>query len=503
MFFMVLQGYWGNLDMGLIDLLENKKLLQTGLLINGQWLTDDRDNFDVINPATGIEITTIPRAVQKDLDAAVDSARLAMSKWQKLSSKERAKILKKWYDLIIVNVDDLAKILTMEQGKPLSEAKVEILYGASYLEWYAEEAKRNYGESIPANNVNQRIMIQYEPVGVCAAITPWNFPNAMLARKVAPALAAGCAIIAKPASQTPLSANALGYLALEAGIPPGLFNIVHGHSGQIGEFFCHNQEIRKLTFTGSTEVGVWLYQNCANTMKKMSLELGGNAPLIVFDDADIELAVEGIMASKFRNSGQTCVCSNRIFVHNSIRDDLLKRLEIKVRQLKLGNGMDRETDLGPLIDSKAVIHADSLISDALDKGAYLLYGGKVDSGLGELFYQPTLINCPNTNVRLFNEEIFAPILAIYGFDTDEEVIGMANNTPFGLASYFFSRNINRIYQIAESLHYGMVGVNTGIISAENVPFGGVKMSGLGREGGHQGMEEYLQSKYICINLTCK
>lgn len=479
----------------------NPELIQTGLLINGKWINTNRDLFPVFNPATSEEICKISIATEEDLLSVVNSAQLAMKEWQKYTAKERGKIIKTWGELITTNADDLARILTLEQGKPLTEAKGEILYGASYFEWYAEEAKRIYGETIPANQPKQKITVQYEPVGVCAAITPWNFPNAMLARKVAPAIAAGCAMIAKPASQTPLSANALAYLGLKAGIPAGLLNVIHGHSGQIGEFFCSNPTIRKLTFTGSTEVGVWLYQNCANTMKKMSLELGGNAPLIVFEDADIDIAVEGIIKSKFRNSGQTCVCSNRIFIHNSIKNTVIEKLRIEIAKLKLGNGLDATTHLGPLIDNKAVIHAKSLVDDAIMNQAKLITGGNIDTNLGGLFFQPTLINCETTNLRLFKEEIFAPILAVYGFDSDEEVIELANNTPYGLASYFFSQNIKRIYHVAEALQYGMVGVNTGIISAENVPFGGVKMSGLGREGGHQGIEEYLQSKYICISLV--
>jgi succinate-semialdehyde dehydrogenase/glutarate-semialdehyde dehydrogenase len=481
--------------------LTNPDLIQTGLLINGDWITLNRETFLVSNPATSEEICKITIANASDMESAVSSAQITMKKWQQTSLKERCKIIKAWAELIIANADDLAKILTIEQGKPLPEAKGEILYGASYFEWYAEEAKRIYGETIPANQPNQRILIQHEPVGVCAAITPWNFPNAMLARKVAPALAAGCAMIAKPASQTPLSANALAYLGIQAGIPAGLLNIIHGHSGQIGEFFCSNLIIRKLTFTGSTEVGIWLYQNCANTMKKMSLELGGNAPLIVFDDADIDLAVEGIIKSKFRNSGQTCVCSNRIFIHNSIREQVIEKLKLEISGLKLGNGLENGINLGPLIDSKAVTHAKSLIEDAITNRAELICGGSTDSNLGELFFRPTLINCKTTNLRLFKEEIFAPILAVYGFDSDEEVINLANSTPYGLASYFFSQNINRIYKVAEGLQYGMVGVNTGMISGENVPFGGIKMSGIGREGGHQGIEEYLQTKYICMSLA--
>ena len=479
----------------------NPDLIQTGLLIDGEWIATDRDTFVVNNPVNNEELCRISIATNSDMQRAVISAENAMKSWQKTAIKERSRIIRTWGDLLTANVEDLAKILTLEQGKPLVEAKGEILYGASYFEWYAEEAKRVYGETIPANLTNQRVLIHHEPIGVCAAITPWNFPNAMLARKVAPALAAGCAMVAKPASQTPLSANALAYLGIQAGLPAGLFNIIHGHSGQIGEFLCSSQTIKKLTFTGSTEVGIWLYQNCANTMKKMSLELGGNAPLIVFEDANIDIAVEGIIKSKFRNSGQTCVCSNRIFIHNSIRNTVIEKLKLQISKLKLGNGLENGIDLGPLIDAKAITHAKSLIEDALANQAQLICGGDISYEHGELFFKPTLINCQNNQLRLFKEEIFAPILAVYGFDSDEEVIGLANSTPYGLASYFFSQNINRIYKIAEALEYGMVGVNTGIISAENVPFGGIKMSGMGREGGHHGIEEYLQTKYICLNLA--
>lgn len=482
------------------QLLTNVDLIQTGLLINGEWLSSERKSMAVNNPATGAIIANIALATPGDLANAVTTARVAMAQWAKLAAKERSQVLYRWYQLLIANLEDLATILTVEQGKPLAEARAEIVYGASYIEWYAEEAKRNYGETIPANNSKQRILIQHEPVGVCAAITPWNFPNAMLARKVAPALAAGCAMLAKPASQTPLSANALAYLALAAGVPPGVFNVVHGQSGLIGEFFCNNSTIRKLSFTGSTEVGIWLYQNCANSMKKLALELGGNAPLIVFADADLKSAVAGIMNSKFRNAGQTCVCSNRILVHNSIRHQLINLLQQQMQNLQLGNGLNDGVSIGPLIDDKAIIHANSLVADALEQGAHLICGGRVDEIMGGLFYQPTLIDCPTSNIRLFKEEIFAPIVAVYSFNSEEEAIEMANNTPYGLASYFFSQDLKRVYRLAEALEYGIVGVNTGVVSAENVPFGGVKMSGLGKEGGRYGLQEYLQTKYIVMEL---
>ena len=480
--------------------LKNPDLLQTGLLIEGEWINQLRDTFSVTNPATGEIIATVSCANHVDLTTALSSNQNGFVLWSNYSAKERAKILRKWYELIVANADDLAYILTCEQGKPLAEAKGEILYGAAYFEWYAEEAKRLNGYTIPANIPNQELRVNLEPVGVCAAITPWNFPNAMLARKLAAALAAGCSMLAKPASLTPLSANALGYLALQAGVPRGVFNLIHGHSGTIGEFMCQENAIRKLSFTGSTEIGIWLYQNCANSMKKLSLELGGNAPLIVFADADIDQAVNGIMASKFRNSGQTCVCSNRIFVHQSIKQQVLAKLQLAMEQLRLGNGLDIGITNGPVIDKRAVIYLDGLLTDAIANGANLICGGGVDDKLGELFYRPTLIECPHTNLRLFKEEIFGPLLAVYSFESDDEVVELANATPYGLASYIFTSSTKRLYQISHRLQFGMVGVNTGLISAENVPFGGVKMSGLGREGGSAGIKEYLVEKYICVNI---
>jgi succinate-semialdehyde dehydrogenase/glutarate-semialdehyde dehydrogenase len=480
--------------------LTRSDLLQTGLLINGVWLTKGRETFAVSNPANGELLANVSCATAADLDASVLSSHQAFLNWKKLTAKARSKILRRWYELIIANVDDLATILTLEQGKPLAEAKGEILYGAAYLEWYGEEAKRAAGDIIAANNPEQRVLVQSEPIGVCAAITPWNFPNAMLARKVAPALAAGCSMLAKPASATPLSANALACLALEAGVPAGVFNIIHGKSHPIGEFLCHNPQVRKLTFTGSTEVGVWLYQNCASTMKKLSLELGGNAPLIVFEDADLDVAVSGIMQSKFRNSGQTCVCSNRIFVHESIKEELIERLLPQISALKLGFGLDDSSTNGPLIDIHALEHVKDLLTDAIEQGANLVCGGYALPELGELFFAPTLLDCPHTDLRIFNEEIFGPLLALYTFKEDVQVIELANKTAYGLASYIFSRDIGRIFRVSEALEYGMVGVNSGLISAENIPFGGVKMSGLGREGGTLGLQEYLTHKYICLNL---
>lgn len=482
------------------QILKNSDLIQTGVLIGGKWLSGERETFAVTNPFNDEVIAELAKATSQDLIDVVSNSQAAFTLWRQIIAKERSKILRKWYDLIVANADDLAMILTLEQGKPLAEAKAEILYGSSYVEWYAEESRRLNGYTIPANNPHQRITVNSEPIGVCAAITPWNFPNAMLARKVAPALAAGCTMIAKPASQTPLSVNALAYLALQAGVPAGVFNVLHGHSGQIGEFLAHNQQVRKLSFTGSTEVGIWLYQNCANSMKKLSLELGGNAPLIVFADADLDIAVNGIMQSKFRNNGQTCVCSNRILVHQSIKEVLITKLKTQIASLKLGNGLDNTTTNGPLIDGKALLHIQSLVADAVAKGAKLLHGGTIRTDVGTNFFAPTLLDCPDSNLRLFKEEIFGPVLAIYTFANEDEALQLANKTEYGLASYLFTQDLSRVHRFSEQLTYGIVGVNTGLISAENVPFGGVKMSGLGREGGSSGIKEYLVEKYVCLSL---
>ncbi len=482
------------------QVLKNPDLIQTGILIGGKWLGGEREKFAVTNPFNNEVIAELAKATAQDLLDVVSDSQAAFQLWRQTSARHRSKILRQWYDLLVINADDLALILTLEQGKPLAEAKAEIMYGASYIEWYSEESKRLNGYTISANNLEQRITVSSEPVGVCAAITPWNFPNAMLARKVAPALAAGCTMIAKPASQTPLSTNALAYLALQAGVPVGVFNVLHGHSGQIGEFLAHNQQVRKLSFTGSTEVGIWLYQNCANSMKKLSLELGGNAPLVVFADADLDLAVTGIMQSKFRNNGQTCVCSNRILVHQSIKDVLIDKLKAQIEKLKLGSGMDINTTNGPLIDGKALLHIQSLVKDAITKGAKLVFGGTARIDIGANFFEPTLLDCPDSNLRLFKEEIFGPVLAIYTFAADDEVLKLANQTEYGLASYFFTQNLARVHRFSEQLAYGIVGINTGLISAENVPFGGVKMSGLGREGGSSGIKEYLVEKYTCLNI---
>ncbi len=481
------------------QILNNSTLIQTGLLINGNWETD-RNKAKVFNPFNNELIAEIAEATKEDIKESINSALAAYLTWRDTNTKVKAKVLRRWFELMLENVDDLAKIMTLENGKPLSESKAEIYYAASYLEWYAEECRRIDGNIIPSNQVMQKIMIIKQAIGVCVAISPWNFPTAMLARKVAPAIAAGCSIIARPSSQTPLSALAFAKLALDAGLPSGVFNILLGDSSLIANALCKSDVVKKISFTGSTEVGIELYKNSADTMKRISLELGGNAPFIVFKDADIIKAVSELIKNKFRNSGQTCICANRVFIENSIKDEFLSLLKLEVAKLKVGNGMDIENSIGPLINKKAIEHTIELVNDAISKGAELVLGGNEHS-LGGNFFEPTiLINC-NNKMRIFNEEIFAPVIAIYDFYLDEEVIELANNTKYGLASYFYSNDINRIFNISEKLEYGMVGINTGVISAENVPFGGIKHSGLGREGGRYGIEEYLNIKYLCLNLN--
>ncbi|MCC2625698.1 MAG: NADP-dependent succinate-semialdehyde dehydrogenase [Burkholderiales bacterium] len=478
--------------------LSNPELIKPGLLINGEWVYD-RPQQNVTNPANNEIIATICEATDTDIDKAIQNSHNGFMVWRNKTAKERAKILRKLYELIIINADDLAKIVTLEAGKPLAEAKNEILYGASYFEFFSEEAKRIYGDTIDANIASQRIIVRKEPVGVCASITPWNFPSAMLARKLAAALAAGCSMIARPSGQTPLSALALGHLAIEAGLPPGVFNLVTGNSSQISKKFCDSDIIRKISFTGSTSVGKELYQNSANTLKRMSLELGGNAPFIVFDDADLEKAVEGLIKSKFRNAGQTCVCANRVFVSNKIFDKFIDTLIPQIKKLKIGNGLKPDTNIGPLINKSAVSHSKSLIEDAVASGAQVIYGNETHN-LGENFLPPVVLGDCTKHMRIFNEEIFGPVLALYSFDSDEEVIQLANDTPFGLASYFYSQNIRRIFNVSEKLYYGIVGINSGTISGENAPFGGVKHSGFGREGSFYGLDDYLATKYICLDL---
>jgi len=478
--------------------LQDASLLKQQCLIDGAWCdADDGATIDVTNPATGAVIATVPRMGAAETRRAIASAHAAFRLWRKQTVKARATVLRAWHALILQHADDLALILTSEQGKSLAEAKGEIVSNAAYLEWFAEEGKRAYGDVIAPPSNDKRIVVIKQPIGVCAAITPWNFPNGMITRKAGPALAAGCAMVLKPASQTPLSALALGELALRAGVPPGVFNVVTGAAQAIGTELCHNDLVRKITFTGSTEVGAWLSREAASTIKKLSLELGGNAPFIVFDDADIDAAVEGVLMSKYRNSGQTCVCANRIYVQDSIYDDFAARLVAKVAELKLGNGLDAGVTQGPLIDENAVRKIEQHIADALAKGGKLAIGGKRHA-LGGSFFEPSVVLEANSDMLVATEETFAPLAPLFRFGSEDEVVAMANATQFGLAGYFYSRDLGRVWRVAEELEVGMVGINTGMIANEMAPFGGVKHSGMGREGSHYGMDDFLDIKYLCM-----
>ncbi|SFD12911.1 succinate-semialdehyde dehydrogenase / glutarate-semialdehyde dehydrogenase [Microbulbifer thermotolerans] len=479
--------------------LKNTALLRTQSYVNGQWIdADSGETFAVTNPATGEVITRIANLGPAETRRAIEAADKAWPAWRKATAKERANVLRRWFHLIVDNVDDLAKILTAEQGKPLTEAKTEILYGANYIEWFSEEAKRIYGDVIAPPSNDKRIVVIKQSVGVACSITPWNFPSAMIARKMAPALAAGCPFIAKPASETPLSALALAVLAEEAGIPAGIFNVVAGKSArEIGAEMTSNSLVRKFTFTGSTAVGRLLQTQCADTIKKTSMELGGNAPFIVFDDADIDEAVKGAITCKYRNAGQTCVCANRIFVQEGVYDEFVEKFTAATKALKVGDGTDPDTQVGPLITRKAIKGVQELVDDALQKGAKATIGGAPHE-LGECFYAPTVLTEVNAQMRLFKEEIFGPVAPLFKFSSEDEVIRMANDTEFGLASYFYSRDIGRIWRVAEALEYGMVGINEGIISNEMAPFGGIKESGLGREGSKYGLDDYLEIKYLCM-----
>ena len=478
--------------------LQDASLLKQQCLIDGVWCdADDGATIAVTNPATGAVIATVPRMGAAETRRAIASAHAAFRLWRKQTVKARATVLRAWHALILQHADDLALILTSEQGKSLAEAKGEIVSNAAYLEWFAEEGKRAYGDVIAPPSNDKRIVVIKQPIGVCAAITPWNFPNGMITRKAGPALAAGCAMVLKPASQTPLSALALGELALRAGVPPGVFNVVTGAAQAIGTELCHNDLVRKITFTGSTEVGAWLSREAASTIKKLSLELGGNAPFIVFDDADIDAAVEGVLMSKYRNSGQTCVCANRIYVQDSIYDDFAARLVAKVAELKLGNGLDAGVTQGPLIDENAVRKIEQHIADALAKGGKLAIGGKRHA-LGGSFFEPSVVLEANSDMLVATEETFAPLAPLFRFGSEDEVVAMANATQFGLAGYFYSRDLGRVWRVAEELEVGMVGINTGMIANEMAPFGGVKHSGMGREGSHYGMDDFLDIKYLCM-----
>lgn len=478
--------------------LKDPSLLVSKAFVGGKWV--DAANgltFQVTNPYNGETIADVASLSREEVSAAIDLASVAQKKWAQRTAKERAIVLKKWFDLIVANADDLALILTTEQGKPLAEAKGEIISNAAYLEWFAEEAKRIDGDIIPGANSSQRIMVIKQPVGVCAAITPWNFPNGMITRKAGPALAAGCSLILKPAAQTPLSALSLAVLAERAGVPEGVFSVVTGEAQPIGLEFSHNPKVAKITFTGSTGVGRWLMREGADNIKRLSLELGGNAPFIVFDDADMDAAVEGAMISKFRNAGQTCVCANRIYVQEGAVEAFSQKLLAKVAELKLGSGTEAGTTQGPLIDERAVVKMEEHVNDALEKGAKLLTGGK-RSALGGTFYEPTVISGVTQTMKVASEETFAPLAPIISFKDEADVIAMANDSEFGLASYFYSKDMARIWRVAEALEAGMVGVNTGMLANEMAPFGGVKQSGLGREGSKYGIEGFLEIKYICL-----
>lgn len=478
--------------------LQDASLLKQQCLIDGAWCdADDGATIAVTNPATGAVIATVPRMGAAETRRAIAASHAAFRLWRKQTVKARATVLRAWHALILQHADDLALILTSEQGKSLAEAKGEIVSNAAYLEWFAEEGKRAYGDVIAPPSNDKRIVVIKQPIGVCAAITPWNFPNGMITRKAGPALAAGCAMVLKPASQTPLSALALAELALRAGVPPGVFNVVTGAAQAIGTELCHNDLVRKITFTGSTEVGAWLSREAAGTIKKLSLELGGNAPFIVFEDADIDAAVEGVLMSKYRNSGQTCVCANRIYVQDSIYDDFAARLVAKVAELKLGNGTEPGVTQGPLIDENAVRKIEQHIADALAKGGKLAIGGRRHA-LGGSFFEPSVVLEANSDMLVATEETFAPLAPLFRFDSEEEVVAMANATQFGLAGYFYSRDLGRVWRVAEELEVGMVGINTGMIANEMAPFGGVKHSGMGREGSHYGMDDFLDIKYLCM-----
>ncbi|WP_324022139.1 succinate-semialdehyde dehydrogenase (plasmid) [Pantoea sp. JZ29] len=481
--------------------LKNPDLLQTRCLINGEWVqAQDRGVIEVNNPATGDIIASVPAMSALDTTNAIKSAQTAFNGWRQRAAKERTALLRRWFDLIVAHADDLALLMTAEQGKPLAEARGEALYAASFVEWFAEEAKRVYGETIPAPTTNKRIVVIKQPVGVCAAITPWNFPAAMITRKAAPALAAGCTMIVKPAEQTPLTALALGWLAMQAGIPPGVFQVITGDAHEIGGVLTGSHVVRKLSFTGSTEVGRILMAQSAPTIKKLSLELGGNAPFIVFDDADINAAVEGALASKYRNAGQTCVCSNRIYVQSGIYEAFASRFAERVAALKVGDGQQPDVTIGPLIDDSAVSKVEEHIADALEKGATLVTGGKRHA-LGGTFFEPTILTGATQQMKVAREETFGPVAPLFRFTTEDEVIAMANDTEFGLAAYFYTENVRRTWRVTEALEYGMVGHNTGLISNEVAPFGGVKQSGLGREGSHHGIDEYLEIKYLCSEIA--
>ena len=493
-----------------LALLKDPSLLKTDALINGQWVNGPANRasrFDVTDPATGLKLADVANLGPAEAERAIASANAAWPAWRSKTAKERSIILRKWFDLLMANQDDLARLMTAEQGKPLPEAKGEVAYGASFVEWFAEEAKRVNGETLPQFDNNRRLLVLKQPIGVCAAITPWNFPLAMITRKVAPALAAGCTVIIKPAELTPLTALAAAELAVRAGIPPGVLNMLSAdadNSIAIGKVLCASNVVRHISFTGSTEVGRILMAQSAPSVKKMSLELGGNAPFIVFDDADIDSAVEGAFASKYRNAGQTCVCSNRLYVQAGVYDEFVAKFTARVQTAKVGNGFEDGVNQGPLIEEAALQKVERHVKDALAKGARLLTGGKRMNSTGSaLFFEPTVMADATADMLCAREETFGPFAPVFKFQTEQEAVDAANNTEFGLASYFYSRDVGRIFRVAEALEYGMVGINVGILATEHVPFGGVKQSGLGREGSHHGMDDYVEIKYLCLGDVLK
>lgn len=477
--------------------LKDSTLLRTHCFVDGKWVGAEAPQIDVVDPASGETIATVPSLGAAETKQAIEAAARAQKGWAARPAKERSAILRRWFDLMMENQDDLGAILTAEQGKPLAEAKGEIAYAAAFIEFYAEEAKRVYGSIVPAPTSDRRIVVLKQPIGVCAAITPWNFPAAMITRKAAPALAAGCTMVVKPATMTPLSAFALAELARRAGIPDGILSVITGKAGAIGGEMTSNPLVRKVTFTGSTEIGKELMQQSASTVKKISLELGGNAPFIVFDDADIDAAVEGAVASKYRNTGQTCICTNRFLVQSAVHDEFVEKLAKKVAQLKVGSGFEEGVAQGPLIEMAAVEKVEEHVADAVAGGAKILTGGKRHAK-GGTFFEPTVIVGMTQDMKAAREETFGPLAPVFRFETEEEAVALANDTPFGLASYFYSRDIGRVWRMAEALEYGLVGVNAGIISTEVAPFGGFKESGLGREGGPWGIEEFLEVKYVAM-----
>jgi len=483
------------------SLLKDPALLATKAFVAGDWVdADDGATFEVTNPARGDVICTVPDMSRAETARAIEAARVAMKGWAARAAKERAQVMRKWFDLMIANQEDLALILTAEMGKPLAEARGEIAYGASFIEWFGEEAKRIYGETIPGHMADKRISVIKQPIGVVGSITPWNFPNAMIARKAGPALAVGCGFVCRPASETPLSALAMAVLGERAGLPKGILSVVTSNkASDIGKEFCENPTVRKLTFTGSTQVGRILLRQAADQVMKCSMELGGNAPFLVFDDADLDLAVQGAMASKFRNNGQTCVCANRIYVQAGVYDAFAQKLSDAVMALKVGDGLKDGTEAGPLINEKAVTKVEDHIKDVLEHGGAVVTGGHRHA-MGGTFFEPTVLTGVTQEMKVSSEETFGPVAPLFKFETEEEAIEKANATIFGLASYFYARDIGRITRVQEGLEYGIVGVNTGIISTEVAPFGGVKQSGLGREGSHHGVEDYLELKYICLSV---